>query len=224
MSRRYRLAFLETICRNRTSRSYSSQRHTNGGTSFRRKQSSLKGSFKWPHYGNNRHGDTLQLDTSGCRYKRCYERCGYYGNTGNIALADGSNNLCAQSNSCVKLDGSARIRAYKGKLNPQGIMHADNTHGAKCGRHNHVDYIHLQCTNLVDIPPLCLDDDVSGHYEKTDLCSDYDIVGNKPICEGNGNKNYIVKLDTDSKDVDDNCKNILLDKGRLTADKIGVFV
>ncbi|XP_045198104.1 neuropeptides capa receptor-like isoform X2 [Mercenaria mercenaria] len=231
MSRRYRLAFLETICHSTNRHTYSSYRHTNGGTSLKRKQSSLKGSLKWNDKGYNKHEDCHKhkTDMENSRYKRFVERCRHYGNDENLAQADGTKALCDETKDCIKLDGIARVRSYKGGFNQQEIKQAERKHAAKCAQNGHVvDYVQLRCTNLVDIPPLCLVDNIYDHCSANDYCEDLKNATNESVradqCNDTSSKDYVVKTQTQNINGSCSCKNIISDKSGLKSDSEGVFV
>ena len=170
MSKRYRLAFLETICHRKDSHSYSSHRQTNGGTSLKRKQSSLKGfERRGNKFLNKIEEEQKQKDNNKAFI---YQKCHHYGVDGNLAKGD----LCEANNDCIPLDGIARVRSYKGGFNHREILQAERKHASKCAncaKANHEGgYVQLQCSNVADIPPHCLVDD---------LCSK--CIGNIPCAK-----------------------------------------
>jgi hypothetical protein len=180
MSKRYRLAFLETICHSKNRHSYSSHRHTNGGTSLKRKHSSLKGSLRRSNkYINKIEEQQIQHDN---KEAFIYQKCQHYGINGNLAKGD----KCEVRNDCIPLDGIARVRSYKGGFNPHELIQAEKKHASKCAKTtNEEGYIHLQCTNLADIPPLCLVDEFCSRCNEKTPCPENSICNRERFCNGN---------------------------------------
>lgn len=231
MSRRYRLAFLETICHSKSSRNYSSYRQTNGGTSYlnKRKHSSLKGSLK-TGYGNIRNEGVMKQRPETLPY-RCMNRiqmCTLIDRGETVGRSNELKAVCNTANESLNIgaegnrENSAYVQKHPGCFNQQEIILAEKKHVSKCAQNDHAtEHAHFKCTNLVDIPALDLDEDACPIYSKD---NSYDVGDNT-----NGSatvQRHTEKSDNNCHNTDnvDHSKYIVSSQNGKKNDEHGVFV